>query len=92
MSTQWNPKKLKKLMLKPIHLVYKYFQSKAKVEVWLYENKVTRIEGKIIGFDEYMNMVLDEAEEVNIKTGKRKEVGRIMLKGDNVTLICNITE
>ena len=53
MSSGYNPKKLKKLMLKPIHLVYKYFQSKAKVEVWLYENKNLRIEGKIIGFDEY---------------------------------------
>ena len=79
-------------MLKPIHLVYKYFQSKAKVEVWLYENKNLRIEGKIIGFDEYMNMVLDQAEEVNTKTNERKQVGRIMLKGDNVTLVCNISD
>jgi len=48
-----------------------------------------RIEGHIIGFDEYMNLVLDEAEEVNIKTKTRKQIGRILLKGDNITLIQN---
>lgn len=42
------------------------------------------------GFDEYMNIVLDEAEEVNIKTQHRNKVGRIMLKGDNITLIQGI--
>lgn len=37
-----------------------------------------------------MNIVLDEAEEVNIKTQHRNKVGRIMLKGDNITLIQGI--
>eukprot|EP00794_Sanderia_malayensis_P012887 gene12887-14213_t len=41
------------------------------------------------GFDEYMNLVLDEAEEVYTKTKTRKTVGRILLKGDNITLIQN---
>ena len=39
------------------------------------------------GFDEYMNLVLDDAEEVNVKRRTRKPVGRILLKGDNITLI-----
>lgn len=34
-----------------------------------------------------MNVVLDEAEEVNVKSGKRKTIGRILLKGDCITLI-----
>jgi len=80
------------------------------------------MEGVIIGFDEYMNLVLDESEEVNVKSGHRKPcgkiintcystlalvccvlkiyskalskhhiilgfTGRILLKGDNITLI-----
>jgi small nuclear ribonucleoprotein E len=28
------------------------------------------------GFDEYMNLVLDEAEEVNVKKKSRKTLGR----------------
>lgn len=34
------------------------------------------MEGVIIGFDEYMNLVLDEAEEVLMKSGHRKQVGK----------------
>ena len=40
-----------------------------------------QIEGYIIGFDEYMNL-LDDAEEIHFKTKSRKQLGRIMLKGD----------
>ena len=43
--------------------------------------------GEIVGFDEYMNLVLDNAAEVHLKRGTMKKVGRIMLKGDNITLI-----
>ena len=56
------------------------------------------------GFDEFMNIVLDEAAEVFVKDAKpRRELGedskfvvlrpltsysgRILLKGDNITLI-----
>lgn len=73
------------------------------------------MEGHIVGFDEYMNIVLDDAEEVYVKTKTRKQVGmfklfffcvlhtshtiffqstgRVLLKGDNITLIQNaVTE
>ena len=77
-------------------MIYKFFQTKSRVEIWLYENTELRIEGRIIGFDEYMNCVLDEAEEVftkkNQKESTRTKLGRIMLKGDNISLICNIGE
>ena len=57
------------------------------MSVWLYENVNTRIEGEIVGFDEYMNLVLDNATEVHMKRNTEKRLGRIMLKGDNITLI-----
>jgi small nuclear ribonucleoprotein E len=50
------------------------------------------IEGRIVGFDEYMNLVLDDAEEVLEKKGKRVAVGRILLKGDNITLMRNVSK
>lgn len=40
------------------------------------------------GFDEYSNLVLDDVEEVNVKSGRRVALGRILQKGDTVTLIC----
>lgn len=41
------------------------------------------------GFDEYMNIVLDEAEEYYVKKKTRRNVGKVLLKGDNITLIMN---
>ena len=59
--------------------------------MWLFENTDLRIEGKIIGFDEYMNLVLDDAEELSIKKKTRKALGRILLKGDNITLMMSVS-
>ena len=41
----------------------------------------------LAGFDEYMNLVLDDATEVHQKRHSTKNLGRIMLKGDSITLI-----
>jgi len=76
-------------MTQPINLIFRFLQNKARIQIWLYENTDLRIEGKIIGFDEYMNLVLDEAEEVSLKKKTRKALGRILLKGDNITLMMN---
>ncbi|KAG0034201.1 hypothetical protein BGZ82_005844 [Podila clonocystis] len=70
--------KVQRIMVQPI---------RSTVQIWLYEQVETRIEGQIIGFDEFMNLVLDDAHEVNVKKGTKKSVGRILLKGDNITLI-----
>ncbi|KAL5230086.1 hypothetical protein ABZP36_028862 [Zizania latifolia] len=45
---------------------------KARIQIWLFEQKDLRIEGRIIGFDEYMNLVLEDAEEINVKKDTRK--------------------
>ena len=50
-------------MTQPINLIFRFLQSKARIQIWLFEQKDLRIEGRIIGFDEYMNLVLDDAEE-----------------------------
>lgn len=46
-----------------------------------------RIEGRIVGFDEYMNIVLLDAEELSVKRKTRRPLGQILLKGDNITLL-----
>ena len=97
------PKRVKKVMTLPINVIFShlqvrqrlhicfqlrltpFFQKKNRVRIWIYEDSKLQVEGCIIGFDEYMNMVVDEAVEV--ENNKRKEVGRILLKGDAITLI-----
>ncbi|KAH1105587.1 hypothetical protein J1N35_009355 [Gossypium stocksii] len=81
--------KVQRIMTQPINLIFRFLQSKARIQIWLFEQKDLRIEGRIIGFDEYMNLVLDDAEEVNVKKKSRKSLGRILLKGDNITLMMN---
>jgi small nuclear ribonucleoprotein E len=76
-------------MTQPINLIFRFLQSKSRIQFWLFEQKDMRIEGRIIGFDEYMNLVLDEAEEISLKKKTRKPLGRILLKGDNITLMMN---
>lgn len=79
-------------MVQPINIIFKNLQTKAKVVIWLYDNVEMRIEGRIIGFDEFMNLVIDEAVEVFVKEAKpKRELGRILLKGDNITLIQQIS-
>jgi small nuclear ribonucleoprotein (snRNP)-like protein len=36
-----------------------------------------RIEGIILGFDEFMNLVMDEATEVNVKSQTTKPIGEL---------------
>ncbi|XP_029166778.1 probable small nuclear ribonucleoprotein E [Nylanderia fulva] len=83
------PQKVQKVMVQPINLIFRYLQNRSRVQIWLFENVNLRIEGHIVGFDEYMNLVLDDAEEYYQKTKLRKQLGRIILKGDNITLIQN---
>ena len=79
--------RVQKIMTQPINLIFRFLQSKQRIVVWLYDQPDMRVEGRIIGFDEYMNLVLDDAEEVSVKRKSRKPLGRILLKGDNITLM-----
>ncbi|RKP29618.1 Sm-like ribonucleo protein [Metschnikowia bicuspidata] len=79
--------KSKKAILPPIHLIFKYLQQQSFVTVWLHQTQ--RIQGRIRGFDEFMNVVMDEAHEV-VADGTREELGRILLKGDSITLIASL--
>lgn len=77
-----------RVMVQPINVIFKNLQQRNKISVWLYDNVDMRIEGIITGFDEFMNLVIDDAEEVYVKeTHSRSKLGRILLKGDNITLI-----
>ncbi|PWY99007.1 putative small nuclear ribonucleo protein E [Testicularia cyperi] len=77
-----------KVSVAPINIIFRHLQQQTRVSLWLYDNVDFRIEGKIIGFDEFMNVTLADAEEVWLKKDKKRvELGRILLKGDNITLI-----
>ena len=43
------------------------------------------LEGKLTGFDEYMNMILEDAEET--KDEKVRRLGTVVLRGNNIVTI-----
>jgi len=90
MASRGPQTKVQKVMVQPINLIFRYLQNRSRIQVWLYEQTTTRIEGYIIGFDEYMNLVLDDADEILLKKNQRNKIGRILLKGDNISLIQQI--
>merc|ERR1711939_1135583 len=45
----------RKVLLPPINFIFKLLQQHSTVQIWLYEQLGIRIEGKIRGFDEFMN-------------------------------------
>ena len=79
--------RVQRIMTQPINLIFRFLQQRTRVQVWLFGQTDMRMEGRIAGFDEYMNLVLDDAEEVSVKRKTRKPIGRILLKGDNITLM-----
>jgi len=55
------------LRASPQNLIFRFLQTRQRVEVWLYAATDMRMRGFIVGFDEYMNVVLDDAVEVSLK-------------------------
>ena len=49
-----------------------------------------RIEGNLLGFDEYMNVVLDDSYELELEKKTKKFIGKILLKGENICLISRV--
>jgi small nuclear ribonucleoprotein E len=82
----------RKTLLAPIHFIFSLLQKRSTVSVWLYEQLAFRIEGKIRvgtfttrfiacancykGFDEFMNLVIDDAVEVRLATKTEEEKRR----------------
>nr|XP_056703236.1 small nuclear ribonucleoprotein E-like [Euleptes europaea] len=83
--------KVQKVMVQPINLIFRYLQNRSRIQVWLYEQVNMWIEGGIIGFDEYMNLELDDAKEIHSKPKSKKQLDQIMLKGDNITLLQSVS-
>ena len=44
------------------------------------------IRGNLLGFDQHMNLLLDQSEEVPFE-GDAKSLGTIVVRGDNVVMI-----
>ena len=68
-------------MVMPLALLEKSIDK--RVSLLLKDNRV--LEGKLKGYDEYMNMVLEETEERT--QDQERRLGTVVLRGNNVVSI-----
>ena len=68
-------------MVMPLALLEKSLNK--KISLLLKDNRV--LEGKLTGYDEYMNMVIEETEERTADQTRR--MGVVILRGNNVVSI-----
>ena len=68
-------------MVMPLSLLEKSMNK--KVTLLLKDSRL--LEGTLVGFDDYLNMVLEDTEETNADQVKR--LGTVILRGTNVVSI-----
>jgi len=74
-------------MVMPLNVLEKSLNK--KVSLLLKDSRI--LEGKLVGYDEYMNMVLEDTEETRIdqetKDEQVRRIGTVVLRGNNVVTI-----
>ena len=68
-------------MVMPLSVLEKSINK--RVQLLLKDNRI--LEGKLVGYDDYMNMVLEDTEET--KEDNVRRVGTVVLRGNNVVTI-----
>ena len=78
----------------PLSVIFKTFlQEQKKCQIMLNQPKNVRIEGNLIGLDEFLTVIIKNAIEFNINdtSAEPKKLGTILLKGDNIVAIQSMT-
>ena len=68
-------------MVMPINLLEKSLDK--RLSLLLKDNRI--LEGKLVGYDDYMNLVMEDTEEK--KDDKVRRLGKVVLRGNNVVSI-----
>ncbi len=68
-------------MVMPLNVLEKSINK--RVSLLLKDNRI--LDGKLAGYDEYMNMVLEDTEET--KDEQVRRIGTVVLRGNNVVTI-----
>ena len=68
-------------MVMPLNVLEKSINK--RVQLLLKDSRI--LEGKLVGYDDYMNMVLEDTEET--KEDNVRRVGTVVLRGNNVVTI-----
>ncbi|KAH9860540.1 RNA-binding protein lsm5 [Plenodomus biglobosus] len=68
--------------LLPLELIDKCVGS----QIWVIMNGGKEFTGKLVGFDDYVNMVLEDVTEIDVTEGNNK-LPKILLNGNNICMM-----
>lgn len=68
--------------LLPLELIDKCVGS----QIWVIMNGGKEFTGKLVGFDDYVNMVLEDVTEIDVTEGKNR-LPKILLNGNNICMM-----
>ena len=71
------------VMVMPLSLLEKSVEK--RISLLLKDGRI--LEGKLSGYDEYMNMVLEDTVEIPSDGGAERRLGCVVLRGNNVVSI-----
>lgn len=87
MSSKSKPEGAPTSMIRPANVLFQFIKDKQRVCVWLVHDANIRIEGVMLGCDQFMNIVLGDASEVHMIQKETIKIGKLLLRSDNVGLI-----
>ena len=82
----------RKALEPPPHVLFGYIKEGRRVKVHMNQNAKMFIEGVIIGFDEFMNLVLEDACELYTNSDTKVPLGKVLLRGDTIGMVHPVTE
>lgn len=74
-------------MENPTVVVHRFMQEHQRVCVWYVHDNHVKLEANLLGYDEFMNVVLGDTTEINLRTNQTQHLGKILLRSDNVGVI-----
>jgi small nuclear ribonucleoprotein E len=87
MRENYRDQRTRRNVLGAIEYLFKYLEQKIKVEIWITHCPHLKFQGIIRGFDEWMNLVMEQTVEIDTKKNTQKKLGRMLLKGDTICLV-----
>ncbi|KAK2755493.1 RNA-binding protein lsm5 [Arachnomyces sp. PD_36] len=69
--------------LLPLELIDKCVGSK----IWVVMKGDKEFSGTLLGFDDYVNMVLNDVTEFDYATGSQSKISKILLNGNNICML-----
>ncbi|EMR08857.1 hypothetical protein PNEG_02643 [Pneumocystis murina B123] len=69
--------------LLPLELVDKCVGSR----IWIIMKGNTEFSGTLLGFDDYVNMVLEDVTEYNVSTGTLEKHKQLLLNGNGICML-----